>query len=276
MASHHTRSKAGRERCFRLALSMLVALLVLLAAGADLDGAQKAYADVDYQRCRDRAQSALLVPATVSERVIAWRLLGLCAAATNDTDTAREAFRMMLAIDAAARLPDGLSPRFTSSFREAKGSWVGATPLALTLKQEAIENGTRTVTIAVADAAELVARLQWRAAGGTEGKAVKAAALVEFELPAGPEIMIVALDKAGGEVSLLTLPSSSATAVNPLDPTTQPPAANSTDDGAIWPFVIGGVAGGLVVVGGATALVVVLLSPPTSVTLKTDVGFADR
>ena len=256
---------------------MLVALLVLMAAAADLDAAQKAYVDVDYQRCRDRAQAALLVPATITERVSAYRLLGLCAAATNDADDAREAFRMMLAIDPAARLPEGLSPRFTSSFREAKGSWVGTTPLALTLKDEAIKGSTRTVTIAVADDAELVTKIGWRAAGGTEGKAVKVASLVELELPAGPQVVVVALDKTGGEVATLTLPAATApTAVNPLDPTTQPPPAASSDDGAVWPFVVGGVAGGLLVVGGATALVVVLLSPPSQVTLKTDVAFADR
>jgi len=255
---------------------MLVALLMVVAAVSDLDAAQKAYADVEYQRCRDRAQAALLVPGSVDERVRAYRLLGLCAAATNDTDTAREAFRLMLAIDPTARLQDGLSPRFTSSFREAKGSWVGTTPLALTLKEEAIKGSTRTVTVGLADDAELVAKIGWRAPGGTEGKAVKASSLVELELPAGPEIVVVAFDKAGGEVALLTLPAASAPAtLNPLDPTTQPPAAASNDDGAVWPFVVGGVAGGLLVVGGATALVVVLLSPPSQVTLKTDVAFAD-
>ena len=255
---------------------MLVALLMVVAAVSDLDAAQKAYADVEYQRCRDRAQAALLVPGSIDERVRAYRLLGLCAAATNESDAARDAFRLMLAIDPTARLQDGLSPRFTSSFREAKGSWAGTTPLALTLKEETITTSTRTVTIAVADEAELVAKISWRAPGGSEGKQVKAASLVELELPVGPAIDVVALDKTGGEVALLMLPAASApTTLRPLDPTTLPPPAVANDDGAIWPFVVGGVAGGLLVVGGATALVVVLLSPPSQVGLKTDVTFAD-
>ena len=183
----------------------------------------------------------------------------------------------MLAIDGAAHLPEGLSPRFTSSFREAKGSWVGTTPLGLSVVNDSVQAGGRTVVVAVVDEADLVTKISWRAEGGTEGKALKTAARVELEVPAGREVVVVALDKNGGEVATLTLPTSSVpTTVGPLDPVQQPPAANRADDGSIWPFVIGGVAGGLVVVGGAAALVIVLLSPPSQVTLATDVAFADR
>ncbi|HEY1099545.1 MAG TPA: hypothetical protein VGF99_11485 [Myxococcota bacterium] len=256
---------------------MLLALLLTVAAASDLDAAQKAWVDVEYGRCRDKAQAALLVPATTTERVTGYRLLGLCAAAGNDTDAAREAFRMMLAIDPTARLPDGLSPRFTSSFREAKGSWVGVTPLALSVVDDTPSNGGRRVVVGVADDAELVDRITWRAAGGTTGKPVRTATKVELDLPAGPEIVVVALDKSGGEVATLTLPAApTSTTPSPLDPQQAPPPAVADDDGAIWPFVIGGAAGGLIVVGGAAALVVVLLSPPSEVVLKTDVGFADR
>jgi hypothetical protein len=256
---------------------MFAALLLLVAASADLDAAQKAWADVDYARCRDRAQAALLVPAERSERVATYKLLGLCAAATNDADSAREAFRMMLAIDRDARLPDGLSPRFTSSFREAKGSWVGMVPVALGIKKESVTTSARTVIVRVTDEADLVASIRWQAEGGTQSAPVKASSTVELLLPTGPAITVVGLDAHGGEVAVLELPAvKAATGPNALDEPPPPAAATVDDGGVVWPFVIGGVVGGALVVGGAAALVVVLLSPPSAVTLATDVTFADR
>jgi hypothetical protein len=252
---------------------MLAAVLlpVLLAGATELDAAKKAYADVDYGRCRDRARAALLVPATRPERVDAYRLLGLCAAAESDTDDAREAFRLMLAIDRDARLPDGLSPRFTSSFREAKGSWVGVEPLRLSVESEIVNDAGRVVRVRVHDEAELVARLTWRGGGGNHPP-VKRADVVEFDLAAGVDVVVVALDKAGGEVAVLELPARKVEEATPLDPT---PKATVAEEDRPFPWlVVGGVAGGVLVVGAVAAVTAVVLTPPRSVTLKPEVVFA--
>jgi hypothetical protein len=254
----------------------VVALLPLLfaAATSDLAAAQKAYADVEYARCRDKARAALQVPATRAERVDAWRLAGLCAAAEGDTEDAREAFRAMLAIDKDARLPDGLSPRFTSSFREAKGSWVGVVPLALAVDREDVDRDGRTVRVRVEDAAELVARLAWRGPGGALSQPVKKAPLVELELPAAVDVTVIALDAQDGEVATLELPARKTDTSTAIDPTPAPSTAVAEDDGVPW-LVVGGVAGAVLVVGAVGGVVAVLASQPPPVTLKTDVVFAE-
>jgi hypothetical protein len=255
-----------------------IALLPFLFAGAgavsDLSAAQKAYADVEYARCRDKARAALLVPATRSERTDAWRLLGLCAAAEGDAETAREAFRTMLAIDKDARLPDGLSPRFTSSFREAKGSWVGVVPLALEVDRDEVGRDGRTVRVRVEDAAELVARLAWRGEGGALSPPVKKAPIVELDLPTGVDVTVVALDAEGGEVAVLDLSAKKADTTTAIDPTPTGPAAAAEDEGFPW-VVVGGVAGAVLVVGAVGGVVAIVAAQPAQVTLKTDVVFAE-
>jgi hypothetical protein len=251
--------------------------LALLAAepAAELLDAQKAYRDVEYTRCRNKAAAALQVPGTRAERVDAHRLLGLCSAALGDTDAGREAFSHMLAIDPDAKLPMGLSPRFTSAYREAKGAWLGAAPLALTLeKEELLPDGGRRVRIRVEDKAALVARITWRAAGD-DAPPKKAARLLELEVPATVDVTVVALDAGGGEVAVLLLPATKSPG-SALAPDPGATAANEADEDSAWPLVVGVAVGGVVVVGGiAGAVAWALLAPPERVTLRTDVIFGN-
>jgi hypothetical protein len=255
---------------------MLAALgFFAVAAVADLDAAQKAYVDVDYARCRDRAQAALLQPGTVKDRVNAQRLVGLCSAAQGEVDDAREAFRLMLALDPTAKLPDGLSPRFTSSYREAKGSWVGVTPLALVVDSEELGDNGRVVRVRVEDAADLVHKIAWRGPAGALSTPMKKAAVLELEVPQTVDVDVVALDKALGEVFVLTLPARKATGESKLDAALPPPAAVAEDDGGgALPFIIGGaIVGAVVVVGAAAGVAALVFAPTPTVSLKTDVAF---
>ncbi len=254
---------------------MLLLVLAVATAVPDLEAAQKAYVDVDYARCRDRAQAALLQPGSVPDRVGAYRLVGLCSAAHGDTDDARDAFRLMLAIDKDARLPDGLSPRFTSSYREAKGSWVGTTPLMLSIASEVIGKDGRTVRIKVEDAAEIVTKVAWRGPSGAMSSPVKKAPQIELELPNGVDIVVVGLDKAQGEVALLDLPARKTDTASPLDPEEKPQPVVDEDQGSALPFIIAGSVAGAVVIAAAAGAAVVLFSPPQTVDLTTDVVFAD-
>ncbi len=254
---------------------MLMLVALVIAGVPDLEAAQKAYVDVDYARCREKSQQALLEPGALKERVDAWRLLGMCSAAIGEADDARDAFRMMIAIDRDAKLPEGLSPRFTSSYREAKGSWVGTTPLGLSIASEQTDKNSRTVRIKVDDDAGLAAKIAWRGPSGSLSSPVKKADVVELELPISVDIVVVALDKAAGEVALLSLPARGADTSSPLDPRPAAPPVVEEDLGSL-PFIIaGGVLGAVVVVGAVVGVAVVLLSPPQSVNLKTDVVFAD-
>jgi hypothetical protein len=248
-------------------LLALLALALASPALADdaLAGAQRAYADVDYPKCKDEAQKALAAPGDKAARVEAWRLLGLCTAALGDTENAREAFKRMLAIDRDARLPDGLSPRFTSSYREAKGSFLTGAPIAFTVEQTTDNGGTRTVRFKLVDELGLVQKIAWRGAAGSSGGPVRAAPLFELELPAEVDVTVVGLDPQGGEVALFVLPARKAEAPPP-----PPPATTEEGGGFPW-LVVGGVAGGVLVLAGAAAYA--LLAPPTSVNVKTDVAF---
>jgi hypothetical protein len=253
--------------------SVLAAWLFLAAAGSDLAAAQRAHAEFEYGRCRDRARAALLVPATRAERIDAWKLLGLCSAAEGDTDAAREAFQWMLAIDREARLPEGLSPRFTSSFREAKGRWVDVEPLALVIDAEETDADGRVVRVRIRDAAELVEKIAWRSEGGVLSRPVRRADVVELAVPADAAVTVVALDAHGGEVAVLELAAQSVAMTGPLeDPAPAP------DPVAPAPFpwlVVGSVAGAAVVAGVGVAVGVAILSAPPQVTLVPSVVFAE-
>lgn len=249
----------------------LVVALALAGANSELEAAQRAYADVDYARCFDKARAALGQPGTLSERVAASRLVGLCAAAQGDTDAARDAFRFMLTLDKNARLPEGLSPRFTSSFREARGALMESTPLALTIVKDDIRGASRILRVRVQDDGDLVARVGFRPKGGGLESPVKKSVELELEVPAAIDVELVALDPAGGEVAILEVAGVGSGPVRDLKEGPAPPA----EEPAPFPWlVVGGVAGAVVLVGGGAAILAVVLSPPSTVTLKTDVVFS--
>ncbi|HEY4223665.1 MAG TPA: hypothetical protein VGO62_20050, partial [Myxococcota bacterium] len=183
-----------------------------------------------------------------------------------DTDKAREAFKRMLAIDHDARLPDGLSPRFTSSFREAKGAFVSGTPLGFTVVDEKLDGATRIIRLKLVDDLELVQKIAWHGAAGSQGPPVRAAPLQEIDLPAAVDVTVVALDAAGGEIATMLLPAKKA--ATPAAAAAAPPP----EEPFPW-LVVGGVTAGVIVLAAVGVGVGVLLAPPQSVTLKTDVVF---
>ncbi len=249
--------------------ALIVLALTTAAADGSLAQAQRAYTAVEYGKCKDEAQEALAEPGTRAERVDAWRLLALCQAALGDTDAAREAFKHMLAVDWSARLPDGLSPRFTSSFREAKGSFGGVAPLSLAVADERVDGGTRVVKLKISDELELVHKVGWRGAAGSEGTPVRAAPLLQLELPAEVDVTVFALDRAGGEVTTLELLAAKAEAPPP-----PPPDDEVAGGGFPWVGVAIGAGAVLLAAAAAGGAAYVLLQPQT-VGLKSDVVFGE-
>ena len=238
-------------------------------------GVHQAYADVDYARCRERAQAALQKPAALASRLDVYRYLGLCEAALGNADDARDAFSKMLAIDRASKLPDGLSPRFTSSFREAKGAWSGQVPLALTLDGESVAGRTRTIRVKVVDLAGLIARISYRSGSGVLAQPVRTASKLELEVPSAAAVDVLAFDKGGGEVAVLHLPSVSES--KPVPSSTVPVVAAAPEpEGFPWLLVTGVGVGAVLVAGAAAATAVVLLMPPQKVGLKSQVVFGSE
>jgi hypothetical protein len=256
--------------------ALLLLPLLFSAVGADLEAAKKAYTDVDYGRCRDGAEAALKQPAALSDRVTAYRLLGLCSAALGDTDDARDAFRLMLTIDREARLPEGLSPRFTSSFREAKGSLVGQTPLAITIVSDVGAGATRSLRLRIEDSVDVIATVAFRPLDGALSPRIKKAVELEMDVPSAVPVDVIAYDVHEGEVAVLHLAALGTAAAPPGVGDGSAPVVAADDGGLTTAIVAGGVVGAVVLVGGAAAVLAVLLAPPSSVVLKTDVAFADR
>src|SRR5690606_37331139 len=137
------------------------------------------------------------------------------------------AFVKMLAIDAAAELPAGLSPRFTSSYLEAKGERVGKAPLELVVEEEREAGNKRVVRLTVHDDAGLIDKVTWQDAEGERAPPLKAAERMELEVPKELEVTFVALDASGGVVAERALTPPKVAAAGSADPD---PAAGSTGE----------------------------------------------
>jgi hypothetical protein len=268
--------------CARSVPGLLIASLLLAApASAQLEDAGRAYGDLNYEACRKAARAALEEPGVKSERVETYKLLGLCEAALGDTDAARSAFMKMLALKPDATLPPGLSPRFTSSFLEAKGEWVGKEPLGLELFGEKVEDGARIIRLIVRDEAGLVARVTWEDDDGERGPALVSAEKMELEVPPTLSLTLLALDEHDGVVATLPLGEAAEEEAAPTalaEPEPEPAAQASEEEEAGPPWLWIGVAasaGVLLAAGGAVAAGV-FLAQPRDVTLQSEVAFGNQ
>lgn len=257
---------------------LATALLVVFAVTSSVDDAKAAYAALDYQACEAAATSSLEQPGGRAQRVDAYRLLGLCTAALGDADRARDAFTRMLAIDRDAALPDGLSPRFTSAYREAKGALLDVPPTSLTVESDLKDGRVRVVRVAVVDPQDVVAKIAFRGEGGVLSAPVKKASRLELELPGEGPVELVGLDRGGGEVLVVVLPPLDAPPAAAPAPTADVAAADADADAAPgFPWLaVGAGAAAVVVVGAAVAGGVVwALQPPSRVGFRSDVVFGD-
>lgn len=264
-----------------LLCALVVGAVPLGAHAAAIDAARKAYADLAYEGCRDQAKTALDEPGALADRIDAYRLLGLCHAALGDTEDARAAFTKMITLDPNAELPKGLSPRFTSSYLEAKGALLGSDPLALVLEEDRTEGKKRVVRVAVKDEAGLVDKVAWEDDEGERSPGLKAAERMELELPAEVATKIVGVDERGGVVVELALAGPEVASAGPSagDASASGASGDATageEDPGAGPWLWVGVAAGagVLLAGGAAAAVAgVMLSSPSSVTLESRVVF---
>jgi len=137
-----------------LAAAALAALLLSTPASwaqgsARLAEAQKAYAEVDYDRTRTLAREALQQGgndrAATSELYLLW---ATAAAALDRAEEARSAFLCVLATNPDLKLERTLSPKIRAPYLEARGSAStrdGKAPLEVTLqrRKQELELGLR-------------------------------------------------------------------------------------------------------------------------------------
>ncbi len=252
-------------------------------ASKDADAAESAYIDLKYEECIQAAKRSIKKAGTATSRIRAYKFRGLCQAALSDVDAARESFENMLAIDINAKLPDGLSPRFTSSYFEAKGRWIGREPISLRIDAESVDGDIRTLTLSLKDEAELVRYVAWRDPAEKVFDKVKAAERIQIEVPTEEAVDVVALDRGGAPVRVTVIPPLTSPdderveEGNPFAPPKSAAAENESEEGLPMPLLIGGgIAGGAVLVAGvATVVGVVFFLNQQSVDAVPEVTFSE-
>jgi hypothetical protein len=114
------------------ALAFALGSLTLVAPAraeetATLAAAERAYADVDFDKTRELARGALQQGGhDPRETKRLYALIGISAAALEDEVEARDAFRRVLGIDPTTRLEQSLSPKMRAPYLEARGALAAA------------------------------------------------------------------------------------------------------------------------------------------------------
>ena len=260
--------------------SLLLILVFMLSAAAatanSLKSAEEAYRSLDYDACIDNAEGALAERATLEERTNAFMYLGLCQAALSQSEEARDAFISMLAISPKKKLPPGLSPRFTSTYLEAKGEWLGKTPM--TMNVELLEEKAQTLRVEIAfeDVASLGAKIAYREIDGELSEPFRLAERMELNLPNETALELVVLDDRGGEVFVQNYgKANDKTTAEGSDTKLGEGASEVSKDeesesSSLWIWGATGAAA-VVVVSGVVAGVLLF---PQSATLETSVSIA--
>jgi hypothetical protein len=194
----------------RVAAHGLCALLscLTLAPGASAQArsraseAEKAYAEVDYERTRALASAAIRGGgndrATSSELYLLW---AIAAAALDQPDEARLAFTHALATNPELKLERNLSPKIRAPYLEARGAMAGAggkLPLELTAARKG-----RELELGLRDGLHVAASLVFSGRAGATGNFTRrrfgTALSQRVPLPTGSELQYFAqvLDEHG-------------------------------------------------------------------------------
>lgn len=147
-----------------LVASLLLPTPALAQTAGKLAEAERAYAEVDFERTRTLARAALTQGSNDrSATARLYLLLATAAAALDQTDEAKLAFRHVLAMDPQLKLDKTLSPKIRAPYLEARGSLgleEGKPPLEVSLlrKQNELEL-TLKDALDVAEKVELASRV---------------------------------------------------------------------------------------------------------------------
>lgn len=235
-----------------LALFSCLPLLTPLPAQAqshDLVKAERAYQDVDFPATHLLALRALQAGgATRSETARLYVLLGIAAAALDNTDEAKQDFVVALAVNPALKLEKSLSPKIRGPYLEAQGYWSAASErLSIAAKPGA--DGVHLV-VRLVDPASLVTKIELRAAapGVTERPTFElvAAPVTRFPLPPALrerdyEYALRALDGYGNVLAELGADADPMLVRKPVTPGPRPASTPPSAPGRsyFWPVAFG-------------------------------------
>jgi len=148
--------------------SLLAAAAPARAQPSELEQAEAAYLDVDFEGTRDHAIEALRAGGHHPEQLVRiYQLLGISSSALGEEGSAREYFVRMLGIDPDAELDDSVPPRLGGPYLEARGIWA-ARPGRLRV-EAGLDRASSAVRVELRDPTDMAERV--RVAARLEGEA---------------------------------------------------------------------------------------------------------
>jgi hypothetical protein len=184
-----------------LALALVAALAA--PAGADpaqLDRAQQAIDDIDYEAAKRHVSEALEAGGlSLRDHLRALRIAGEVEAALGDVDAARRHFATWILLAPDAALPGGLSPKITEPFEAARAEVAADGPFAVEVRLERT-GGQVQVLLDVQDPLSLIAGFD-----ATAGDATVRGTGTSAELAAGDgrvTVEVSVFDQRGNQLAV--------------------------------------------------------------------------
>jgi hypothetical protein len=208
-----------------------VALVAALAgpAGADgnanLDQAQQAIDNIDYEAARNFVGMALDSGGlALADHLRALRIAGEVEAALGNDAGAREHFATWIYLDPKAKLADGLSPKITAPFDEARAA-TGALVIDVALARG--DDGVR-VTLVTSDPLAMVHGFE-ASGGGAETSGEGGEATLATTDPSGFEVTVTVVDERNNQIAVRTV------VAEPLAAADKPPGTGGGGAESGWP-----------------------------------------
>ena len=233
----------------------------------DLEKAEQAYANLDYEASSKLAQNVVKQKGlTHSELVRAYRIIGITQAILDHEDASRDAFVMLLTYEPDYQADQNLGPKVTTPFFEARGFWRGQPVkpgIDASATVHAAEAGALKATIR--DPSHIVKRAEigyrWGGTGQFKTKPAQVGdnAVDLSEAPTGTtrfDYYVQAFDDKDNPILESGNPTTPKTVTVEAEKVAPPPGGGEEKKGSSITSKAGfwAVVGGVVVVGAAVAI----------------------
>ncbi len=230
---------------------------------ADVESAERFYANLDYENANRTAQRALQQKGLTHDQLVrGWRIVAITDAILDNSDDARDSFVQLLTYSPEFQLDSNLSPKVQQPFLEARGFWrVQTVKPGLDLTVTARAGEVATLRLTTRDPTHIVEAVQvgfrWGASSAytTKPAAIGDGVLIETSVPpqaAGRiDYYIQALDHRDNVVFEIGNPTSPKSTMLELPPPAPPPPPKVESKSILkspvfWGVVVAAVAGGAV------------------------------
>jgi hypothetical protein len=167
---------------------------------ADVESAEKYYANMDYENANGIAQRVLSGSGLTHDQLVrANRILALTYATLGKEDPARETFTTLLMLSPDFELDPNLSPRVTTPFIEARGYWRGqSVKPGIEVVPTMHSNDSARLVVTTRDPSHIVSAVnlgyRWGEVGGFTTRPLAIGDSVTVNVPAAPNPSDTRLD----------------------------------------------------------------------------------